>query len=144
MAGDSSQKGVTYHEGGVAAAAVPKTKAPAAGAGALPGPGWSARGDAEDGHRAHRGGATDIVGEGGSGTVHLVAGLTPQLLEQLHALGHAGGPGGMALGLEAATGVDRDAAAHIVVAGFHQLVGLEAGGEAQVLVGDQFNAGEAV
>src|SRR5690606_36764852 len=99
---------------------------------------------AKDGDAACGGGAADVVGEADACAVDLVVRLAAQLLEDLDALRHAGRTRRMALGLEAAAGVDRLPAAHVVVAGLDESVAFEAWGEAQILVGDQLDAGEAV
>src|SRR5690606_38757820 len=98
----------------------------------------------QDCHGRHRGGATDIVGQCGPGSVDLILGFAPQLIEQLIALRYAGGARGMTLGLQSATGIDRNRTTHVVLAGLDQFVSLEPLSEAEILATDQFDTGEAV
>src|SRR5581483_9659711 len=94
----------------------------------------------EDVDRARRAAAAHVVRERDLGAAHLPrAGVPLELLERLDGLSRAGGAQGVALGLEAAAGVDRD-----IVRLPREAAPLALGAEAQVLRREHLRDGEAV
>src|ERR1700678_993256 len=98
----------------------------------------------EDGDRGDCGRPADIVGQRDSRTVDLILGLAAELVEQFVALRDAGCSRRMPLGLQTPARVDRHRSSDVMLAALDQLVGLEPLDEAEVLVTDQLDSGEAV